>query len=345
MDPYDEYDFDPPDEQALDALDALGDAAGDVDQATPHVKPHNLRADAGVVLETDLDCIHCGYNLRGQRTDGHCSECGTPIAHSMRSDLLKFADTRWLRGLKQGVMWVLIGAFTGIGLGIVAGVAEAAFEMKAASSSLNQQNPFAPPRTPMLVVLINFIAVLVPNAMSGFGYWRLTEPEPPPNKPRVTRPLARWTILPAYAVSVLGALLLVGRNNATDMASAGMDLVAAVLAVTGFVASMLYLRLLAIRSQDRGLAKQTSIVLWGMIAVGVAFVLGVVLFAVIAGLASPSPNNMLGLLFVVGCPLLLALLTFLIWWVVLMFFYQSRFTKMINLSIKHHRAAREQVVA
>jgi hypothetical protein len=346
MDPYDEHDFDPPDEEAIEALGELGDAADEVDHATPHVKPYNLRADTGAPLETDLNCIHCGYNLRGQRTDGDCSECGTPIAYSMRSDLLKFADTRWLRGLKQGVMWVLIGTFAGIGLSMVAGGAEAAFQVNAASSSLNQQGPFAPPpSTPMLVALIKFVAVLVANAMTGFGYWRLTEPEPPPNKPRVTRPLTRWTILPAYGISVLGALLLIGRTNALDLISAAMDVAAALLAIVGFVASMLYLRLLATRSQDRGLAKQTSIVMWGMIGTGAAFALGVTLFAGVAGLASPSPNSMLSLIFVVACPLAHAFFVFAVWWVVLLFFYQSRFAKMINLSIKHRHEMREQATA
>jgi hypothetical protein len=344
MDPYDEYDFDPPDDEAIDALGELGAAADDVDHATPHVKPYNLRADAGASLETDLDCIHCGYNLRGQRTDGNCSECGTPITHSMRSDLLKFADTRWLRGLKQGVMWVLIGTFTGIGMAMVAGGAEAALQVSAASSSFNQQATVVPPQS-MLLVAINFVAVLVPNAMTGFGYWQLTAPEPPPSKPRVARPLTRWTLLPANAISILAALVLVGQSEATTLASAGLDGVAGVLALIGFIALMLYLRLLAIRGQDRGLAQQTKIVMWGLIAVGVAFILAVIVFAALAGLSSPSPNNMLGLLFVVGCPLLLAFFVFAIWWVVLLFFYQSRFTKVINLSIKHRRAMREHAVA
>lgn len=38
---------------------------------------------AEMMIESDVTCVKCGYNLRGLATSGVCSECGTPIVRSL----------------------------------------------------------------------------------------------------------------------------------------------------------------------------------------------------------------------------------------------------------------------
>jgi hypothetical protein len=53
-------------------------------------------------IATDLPCVSCGYNLRGLDPSGRCPECATPIADSMRGDLLRFSNPEWLRKVRWG---------------------------------------------------------------------------------------------------------------------------------------------------------------------------------------------------------------------------------------------------
>jgi hypothetical protein len=50
----------------------------------------------------DLPCRSCGYNLRTLATSAVCPECATPIAASLRSELLREADPNWLWHMHSG---------------------------------------------------------------------------------------------------------------------------------------------------------------------------------------------------------------------------------------------------
>ena len=39
----------------------------------------NQRYDDAPVIEHDLSCMSCGYNLRALPPDGQCPECGTEV--------------------------------------------------------------------------------------------------------------------------------------------------------------------------------------------------------------------------------------------------------------------------
>ena len=60
--------------------------------------------EGSFTIVADLQCIQCGYNLRGLATDKLCPECGTPIERSRRGDLLNDADPDWLKKLRLGVL-------------------------------------------------------------------------------------------------------------------------------------------------------------------------------------------------------------------------------------------------
>lgn len=79
-------------------------------------------ADASVV-EADLDCIRCGYNLRTLTCSGQCPECGERVALSLPGRTLAAADARWLRAQWQGAMVQGIGLIVVDAILFVAGCA------------------------------------------------------------------------------------------------------------------------------------------------------------------------------------------------------------------------------
>jgi len=68
-----------------------------------------VRVDpAAMAVCRDVSCIKCGYNLRTLEIGSICPECATPVRRSLRSDLLRFADTGWLRRVRRGVTWLIV---------------------------------------------------------------------------------------------------------------------------------------------------------------------------------------------------------------------------------------------
>jgi len=63
------------------------------------------------IIDHDLPCVGCGYNLRMQPRDGRCPECATPVAKSLNAFTLDGADPAWCRGTARGLSllsWVFI---------------------------------------------------------------------------------------------------------------------------------------------------------------------------------------------------------------------------------------------
>lgn len=60
-------------------------------------------APEGAVLEIDLPCVHCGYNLKMQPGDARCPECGAMIADTLTLNKeLEKSRPGWLRRLSLG---------------------------------------------------------------------------------------------------------------------------------------------------------------------------------------------------------------------------------------------------
>ncbi len=68
----------------------------------------NQRNHEAPVIENDLSCMICGYNLRALAPAGQCPECGTDIARSTQGDLLKFADRNWVGSVYRGTCLLAI---------------------------------------------------------------------------------------------------------------------------------------------------------------------------------------------------------------------------------------------
>lgn len=90
------------------------------------------------IIDRDVRCLSCGYNLRGLQSTGQCPECAADVAGSLVHAVL-FADHRSLRFAEIG-LWLII-LLTGwqilfkiawilLGLGLVTPVQQAAFDIE-----------------------------------------------------------------------------------------------------------------------------------------------------------------------------------------------------------------------
>lgn len=56
----------------------------------------------------DLMCRVCGHNLRTLPVDAVCTECGTPIRHTLAPIAFSTADEAWIRRACAGVQWLTL---------------------------------------------------------------------------------------------------------------------------------------------------------------------------------------------------------------------------------------------
>ncbi|MGD8451181.1 MAG: hypothetical protein PVJ57_05130 [Phycisphaerae bacterium] len=80
--------------------------------------------DAEGRLAEDRRCGRCGYNLHGLAPEHECPECALPVWRSLLLDSLRYADRRWLRTVRGGLLLL----FVAVGL-----VGVSAFRLMAAS--------------------------------------------------------------------------------------------------------------------------------------------------------------------------------------------------------------------
>jgi len=74
-------------------------------------------------VRIDLACLKCGYNLRTLAVDGLCPECALPVERSIRGDLLKYADPRWVRRLALSAELLFIAAIAPLVVAPMVGLA------------------------------------------------------------------------------------------------------------------------------------------------------------------------------------------------------------------------------
>jgi hypothetical protein len=105
---------------------------------------HNL-------IDQDLVCVACGYNLRTQAVDGVCPECGRSVQSTLKFPHLSRSAPRWLTSLVDSVT-VLLVAFA---------FAVAAYCLEGGGDEL----PAA-------------LLATTAWALAWFAVWLLTRPEP-----------------------------------------------------------------------------------------------------------------------------------------------------------------------
>jgi len=215
-------------------------------------------------IDHDVECIKCGYNLRGLNRSGRCPECGTEISPSMRGDLLKFAAPDWLRKVKLGADLM----YYGIGVGIIVGVGAAIITIATAAIG---------------PLLLSAMGILTSVLYLAALYLMTTQ------EPRVSLSEGELTwrrILRAAAIFNFGAGLInqpawVDAFHLVALLSQIGQPLALVVMTYGYFA---YVQTFAIRIPDPKLAKSTRIVKWALTIYHALVALGMV-FALVAALA------------------------------------------------------------
>jgi hypothetical protein len=124
------------------------------------------------LVPSDLFCVRCDYNLKMQPIGGACPECGEAVAISWCFPRLQRGGMRWLISLRDSaavmlVAWVMAALLTVVGLR----------EFHVA------------------------IAMTAPWALTCFGVWLLTRPEP--GRGWSDEPTAAWALRLCAAGSCL----------------------------------------------------------------------------------------------------------------------------------------------
>src|SRR4051812_48553197 len=55
------------------------------------------------VVEKDISCVRCGYNLRTLSKAGVCPECAAPVAESLKGGPFNNAPAWWMKRVASGL--------------------------------------------------------------------------------------------------------------------------------------------------------------------------------------------------------------------------------------------------
>lgn len=271
------------------------------------------------VINHDLLCVHCRYNLRGLTSDGDCPECGHPLADSLRGDRLCFADRRWLRRMAWGARLTFFGVLLSM------------FRVQI--------------RVENLLDALLWTVLLIPAAVLVAGFVLVTSSDP---RRAVAEPMlaprrrARW-LGAAVLLLAVASEFVVNRAVPTANPSSSWMIDGIVLLAAIWIWSLSdYGSELARRVPDPGLARQTRIC--GLGCAGCLFVmtcLGIAATWLLTPYSGGSGFSLningrqyestlaADLIFV---PLMIAATIFSIWTLILVFKYYNRIVDAWTLS-------------
>jgi hypothetical protein len=204
-----------------------------------------LPIDKSGVVTQGVPCLECGYILRGMNVSQACPECGTPIARSLRSLLLRFGDTTWLELIRTGM--VLITVFIVLNALIPLDMVERAF----------QDDPLAAPALWIMMMFVTGTFVL--------GQWMLTVAEPTGmlshREDRLRTAIRVLTILAAGLLLVHDAMV----TRAGLTIEAPIILGVTLLMLGAILATGSFVRGIADRVPDEELRKATTVTVIGFV--------------------------------------------------------------------------------
>lgn len=207
------------------------------------------------VIEGRRACVKCGYSIEGLFANGHCPECGTPVAESLRGDLLQHAGKDYLRTILTGHAWVLNGVLAIIVVQVTTLLGSIAAAMRGAST---------PPREFTAIVSLLGLAVSV---WIFLGYVKLTEPDPQFNgleRPDTARRLVRLGAIVTIVVGVIASVLYLSTSvsGIVVLVLAALQLVGLAAFAVQFLAMMNYTIWLGRRIPDQWIIRRAAMYRW-----------------------------------------------------------------------------------
>lgn len=119
------------------------------------------------VVQDNHPCLKCGYNLRGLSIGGVCPECGTTIGESLRTYLLAYAPSEYVKSVHTGLLFIIIGA--------------AGFALSTILPTFMFMVPRAMGMNPLgMLPMQSWLAVIayIPTLIAVVGYWLCTPRDP-----------------------------------------------------------------------------------------------------------------------------------------------------------------------
>ena len=258
----------------------------------PSVSP-GVTGDGACVAD-DTSCLRCGYNLRTLAVESVCPECGTDVAISLRGDRLQFSDPLWLGDIIRGVRLMArmyLVAVICIGLLWLLGVL-ASERVLSGGQAL-----YAGVCAGMVVLTFAYLALLI-------GLWLFTVPEPNyigPRSLRLLQRVIRWATLAGVIASL--TFIVSARTSRSPVPAL---LVAVATTLISALATLLYIRLLAMRLPAPGQAGAAKALLIGLLITTPVMTAGVLVIYTRRAVGSSPAFALLGCSYMAGFLLALA---------------------------------------
>lgn len=225
------------------------------------------------IAPPDTACVGCGYGVGLMPADGLCPECATPVATSLRGDLLRHANPDYVRTIARGLLLVIIGSAVTMSWWVITPVTMAAL---VPNKLLSFAEAF------LLIQATDFLGAV----LMLVGWWWVSTPNPAvqdPIRDVRSRRLLRGLLcliaaitgigfvgvaVPAFAAAGLsgisGNIYIDASTRIPPVLILAMALrLTLVLARTlRFFVGLTYLRTLALRIPDRELERAAKRQLW-----------------------------------------------------------------------------------
>lgn len=230
------------------------------------------------VVTTTARCVSCSYELRGLPVDGRCPECGTPVADSLRPNLLVNSAPEYVGEIHKGVF--LIELAIGIALVVVIGAIltclSGALITPAGRGSWRLW--FGGTGAPWMEIVWSVVWIVI--SLLGFvGWWKFSTPDPravESDRGEQPRRTVRGAVVAQLIMTILAGIGGVwvstnaasgtGGTGATAAAVSAMALPMRVSVLVAFAvqyfAAMLYIAWMAPRFPDEHLRRHARTMMW-----------------------------------------------------------------------------------
>ena len=219
----------------------------ELEPAAPSAPPTRPAAVA-----ESVNCVRCGYDLRGLPVSGRCPECGTIVERSLLGDKLLYSSPEYLATLQRGLSFIL-NAILVMVINVVLGIVAGAMSMTALMQA-----------TSLIGIGVSLALVV--------GWWLFSEEDPAfvgTDNGSTARRVIRVVVAIELATTIVSAVLQFLPAAAATSASAPLALLAVLVGLGSlavwavkFFAAMLYLRWLSPRIPSEFVDRRAGLLMW-----------------------------------------------------------------------------------